>query len=733
MNDKPHAGRAGDLWGGLAAMLVALPSAIAFGVTILAPLGPGYAAQGAVAGILGTVALGLVAPVFGGTLRLISAPCAPAAAVLAAFAIQLTADGVPAQTALVLLALVALGCGALQLAFGLVGLGRLIKYMPYPVVSGYLSGVGLVIVVSQLPKLLGAAEHTGFAAALSTPSQWNAQAIAVGAATIVVMLAAPRVTRLVPAAILALAAGVIAYFTAAWFDPALLRVEDNALVVGPLGAGGASFGDAIAGRWSGVATLSAADLERVVMPALTLAVLLSIDTLKTCVVLDALTRSRHDSNRELRGQGLANLAATAIGGVPGAGQMGATLVNLTSGGRTRLSGVAEGLLSLVAFLALGGLVAWVPIPALAAILVVVGVRMVDWRSLHLLRSRSTVLDFVVILSVIVVAKTVSLIAASAVGVALAILLFVREQTGGTVVRQKHYGNRVFSRQIRSEREMEVLAAHGDRTVVFELQGSLFFGTADQLYSALEPELDRRRHVILDLRRVQTVDVTAAHMLERIEDALTERGALLLFSALPRRVPSGRDMQAYFSEMRLAAAEHPARVFDELDEALEWTEDRLLEESGFTHDEETPLELAEMDLLAGRKADTIADLEACLELRALRAGEKVFAYGDEGDELYLIRRGAVRILLPMDGGQGHHLATFGRGAFFGEMSFLDPGRRSADAVAHVDCEIYVLSRARFDEFASGHKRAALGLLHGIARALAVRLRYTNAEVQALQEG
>jgi len=735
MKDDPDAGRAGDLWGGLAAMLVALPSAIAFGVTILAPLGAGYAAQGAIAGILGATALGLVAPVFGGTNRLISAPCAPAAAVLAAFAIQLTADGVPPQTAMVLLALVALGCGVLQLGFGLVGLGRLIKYMPYPVVSGYLSGVGLVIVVSQLPKLLGAPQDAGFAAALAAPSQWNLQAIAVGAATIAVMLGAPRLTRLVPAAILALAAGVAAYFAVAQFDPALLRVEDNALVVGPLGAGGASFGDAIAGRWAGVTTLAAADLQRVVMPALTLAVLLSIDTLKTCVVLDALTRSRHDSNRELRGQGLANLASTIIGGVPGAGQMGATLVNLTSGGRTRLSGVAEGLLSLLAFLALGGLVAWVPIPALAGILVIVGVRMVDWRSLHLLRSRATVLDFVVILSVIVVAKTVSLIAASAVGVGLAILLFVREQTGGAVVRQKHFGNRLFSRQIRSEREMALLAEHGDSTVVFELQGSLFFGTADQLYTALEPELGKRRHVILDLRRVQTVDVTAAHMLERIEDALTERGAVLLFSALPRRLPSGRDMQAYFSEMRLAAAEHPARVFEELDEALEWAEDRVLEESGFARDEETPLELSEMDLLAGRKADTIADLEACLELRSLRAGEKVFGYGDEGDELYLIRRGAVRILLPVEGGQGqgHHLATFGRGAFFGEMSFLDPGRRSADAVAYVDSEIFVLSRARFDAFASGHKRAALGLLHGIARALAVRLRYTNAEVQALQEG
>ena len=112
---------------------------------------------------------------------------------------------------------------------------------------------------------------------------------------------------------------------------------------------------------------------------------------------------------------------------------------------------------------------------------------------------------------------------------------------------------------------------------------------------------------------------------------------------------------------------------------------------------------------------------------------MFAYGEQSDELYLIRRGAVRIMLPIEGGQAHHLATFGRGAFFGEMSFLDPGRRSADAVAYVDSEIYVLSRARFEAFAGGHKRAALALLHGIARALAVRLRYTNAEVQTLQEG
>jgi len=731
MNEHARAAWAGDLWGGLAAMLVALPSAIAFGVTIFAPLGPGYAAQGALAGILGATALGLVAPLFGGTNRLITAPCAPAAAVLAAFAIELTADAVAPATILALLAIVALACGALQLLFGALGLGRLIKYMPYPVVSGYLSGVGLVIVVSQVPRLLGAADEAAFAEVIAAPSRWVWQAIAVGAVTIAVMLGAPRLTQRVPAAILALAAGVATYFAIASWQPQLLQLSGNTLVVGAMDTAG-GVGAAFSERWAGLAALGPAELQRALMPALTLSVLLSIDTLKTCVVLDALTRTRHDSNRELRGQGLANLAATVIGGVPGAGQMGATLVNLSSGGRTRASGVVEGALSLIAFLALGALVAWVPIAALAGILIVIGLRMVDWRSLSLLRSRATVVDFAVIVVVILVASTVSLIAASGVGVALAVLLFVREQIGGSVVRHKRYGNRVFSRRVRGEQAMAVLAEHGAQTAIVELQGSLFFGTADQLYSALEPEVATRRYIILDLRRVQTVDVTAAHMLERVEDALAERGGMLLFSELPRRLPSGRDMQAYFSEIRRVDPVHRARVFDELDDALEWVEERILVHDGISRGEETALELAEMELLAGRKPDTIRDLEECMQVSRLHAGEKIFAYGDMGDELYLIRRGEVRIMLPIETGQAHHLATFGRGAFFGEMAFLDPGPRSADAVAFVDCEIFVLSRARFEDFAASHKRAALTLLQGIARALAVRLRYTNAEVQALRD-
>lgn len=722
---------AGDFWGGLAAMLVALPSAIAFGVTIFAPLGASYAAQGALAGILGATALGLVASYLGGTNRLITAPCAPAAAVLSAFAIQYMQGGTDPATILVMLSVIGLLTGALQLTFGLVGVGRLIKYMPYPVVSGYLSGVGLIIILSQIPKLLGTPKGMGVEHALVSPGAWNWQGIAVGVVTAAVMLLAPRVTKVVPAAILGLAAGVLAYFGLSLADPSLRSVEANALIIGPLGGHGAGFLETLASRWKSFGAIDLSLLKAIVVPALTLSVLLSIDTLKTCVVLDSLTRSRHNSNRELVGQGLGNLASTLVGGVPGAGTMGATLVNISSGAQTRLSGLVEGGLALVAFLALGSVIAWIPIATLAAILIVIGVRMFDVHSLQLLRNRSTVLDFVVIVSVVAVAETVSLIAASGVGIALAVLLFIREKVSTSAVRRKTFGSQVFSKQIRLPEERALLEERGEQTVVFELQGSLFFGTTDQLFTAFEPELGRCRYLILDLRRVQSVDVTAAHMLEQVKDMLADRGAWLIFSDLPRKVPTGQNLTEYFNQIGLARPEGHTQVFPELDDALEWVENRILAEAGKSRLDEVPLELREIGLFAGRKAETLAELEAAMDKRSLQAGETVFAQGDDGDELFLIRRGSVRIELPLEDGQKHHIATFGRGDFFGEMSFLDHSERSANAVAEVPAVLFVLSRAKFDQVTASHHRLGINLIEGLARVLAMRLRYTNVELRTLQ--
>ncbi len=722
---------AGDLWGGFAAMLVALPSAIAFGVTIFSPLGHEYAAQGAIAGIVGATALGITASALGGSERLISSPCAPAAAVLAAFALQWSQHDAAPQLVVLMMILMGLACGGLQVLFGVIGIGRLIKYMPYPVVSGYLSGVGLIIILSQVPKFLGAPQGAPLWDALRLPAAWRWQGIVVGVITVAVMLAAPRVTKAVPAAILGLAAGVLAYFGLGFFDRSLLELAGNALVVGKLSVAEVGFTDAIAGRWQTFGALGRDEFAGIAVPALTLAVLLSIDTLKTCVVTDALTRTRHDSNRVLIGQGLGNLASAAAGGVPGAGTMGATLVNISSGGATRLSGLTAGLLTLAAFLVLQNVIQWIPIAALAGILIVIGVRMFDLHSLQLLRQRSTVLDFLVIVAVIAVAETVSLIAASGVGIALAILLFLREQIGGSIVRRRTDGSRTHSKQMRLPEEMAILEKLGERAAIFELQGSLFFGTTDKLYTALEPDLKTRTYVILDMRRVQSVDVTAAHVLELVEDMLSERGAYLIFSQLPLHVPTGQDMRQYFDEVGLVTKEHHVRSFHELDAALEWVENRILEEARLQRAEEHPLELKEVELFKGRRQETLAALEACMDKRAFKAGEPIFRLGDEGDELLLIRRGSVRIMLPLEGEQAHHLATFGRGDFIGEMAFLDHAPRSANAIAFTDTDIYALSRERFDALASEHKRLAINLFDALARMLAIRLRYTNSELRLLQ--
>lgn len=730
MQQRSHLGS--EVWGGVSAMLVALPSAIAFGVTIFAPLGGSYAARGAIAGILGTVALGLVAPALGGTDRLITAPCAPAAAVLSALAIQLAASGTAPETAVLMIGIVVLITAFFQITFGAIGLGTLIKYMPYPVVSGYLSGVGLVIILSQLPKFLGSPKSSGTWDALTQPASWDVHAIIVGAVTTVVMLFAPKVTKAVPATILGLIAGVAAYFALAIADRSMLVIAGNASIVGPLGVQGGGVMEGITARFASARTFSLANLPMLFLPALSLAALLSIDTLKTCVVIDSLTRSRHNSNRELIAQGCANFTATVLGGVPGAGQMGATLVNISSGARTRLSGTFEGIAALLAFVMLGSVLAWIPIAALAAILIVVGVRMFDRHSLQLVKSRATVLDFVVILSVIAVAVTVSLIAASGVGVALAILLFIREQSRSSVVRRRALGNQMFSKQMRLPAEMRVLERDGARTVILELQGSLFFGTTDQLYSTLAPEIATRHHLILDLWRVQSVDVTAVHMLELVEDMLREKGGVLAFSRVPRALPNGNDVEALLRQSGLVA-EGRARIFVDLDHALEWAEDRTLEESQFSSDEERLLDLHELALFAGRKPETLAALEACSTERHYSAGEQIFASGDTGDELYLVRRGAVRIVLPLNEESHYHLATFGRGDFFGEMAFLDRHPRSADAVAERATDIYEIKRSRFDELAKVHHLVAMNLVEGLANALAHRLRRTNTEVRALQEG
>lgn len=728
----PAPGLMPDVWGGLAAMLVALPSSLAFGVLIYSAISPELAGQGALAGMLGAAVMGLVAPLVGQTRALISAPCAPAAAVLSGLAYTLVQSGEELLRIPVLLALAALLSALLQMLYGILKGGRLIKYIPYPVVSGYLSGVGLIIALGQLPKLLGLPAGEELFPGLLEPGTWQWPGIVVGLVTIAAMLQAPLLTRKIPAAILGLSAGVVAYFVISLFLPGLRSVEANSLVIGPL-TSGAAFLDTVTARFSMLLEISLQDIQLVAYSALALSALLSIDTLKTCVVLDALTRNRHNSNRELFGQGFANLATFFSGGMPGAGTMGPTLVNVTSGGVSNRSGMAEGVFVILAILLLSPLIAWVPIGSLAGILLIVAFRMFDWTAFKLLRHRETRLDFFVMAAVVVVAETVGLIPASATGVGLAILLFIRDQIHGSVLRRSAPLSQSSSKTRRLKEERDILNQQGEQGGIYELQGNLFFGTTDQLFSQLEPDLKVRKWLLFDMRRVQSIDFTAAHLFAQMHERLREHGGEILFSGFPSHLSQHQDIQRYLTQVGLVGAGGGIKIFETRDEALEWMENAILLENHISRGEETaPLELDQIELFRELDGNALEQLRHCLNTRSVVSGERVFTQGDASDELFLIRRGVVIILLPLPGGKQHHLATFNSGDFFGEMAFIDKGVRSAHAIARTDCDLYILSREEFNKQVYADPVLGVKVFARLARASSQRLRQADIELRTAED-
>jgi SulP family sulfate permease len=535
-------------------MLVAVPAAIANGLVMYAPLGPQWAGAGALAGMIGAAGLGVLVPVLGGAPRLVSAPSPAACAFMAVVGADLLASGgfrpedLPARFVLTIVL-----AGLVQAAFGAVRLGRLVNLLPYPVISGYLTGSGLLILYLQIPRLLGASGSRPWRA-LASPERWRPEALAVATVTIAAAIVAPRLARRIPATLVGLAAGSAAHALLGTLDPTLLRLDGNALLVGRLpSAAGHGPREIVA---SFATALSLGSVAWAIVPAVTLAVVLSVDTLKTSLLVDGLTGSRCDPDRELRAHGKANLVAGLLGGAPGTSIVSGSLVNVTSGGRTRRSSVLAGAFALGALLGLSRLLAHLPVAALSAIVSLMAVRMLQGELLRLVRRRATLVDVAVAAAVIVVAMLTNLAVAAAAGVLLSCALFVRDRAHVT-------------------RDPGALAAPGRARVVvaipadgspraIAIEGPLTFGTADRLATEIEAHLAGHAGVAsFDLSRVKIVDLTGAAALRRVASRLSRRGGRLLLRALPRG-PAGPRLVACLSGLR-ALAPHGAIVLATEDE------------------------------------------------------------------------------------------------------------------------------------------------------------------------
>ncbi len=727
---RARRGASTELWGAAIAMAVAVPAAIANGLVIYSPLGPTRAIDGVMSGLVGAAAVGIVAALFGGTRGLVSAPSAAGAAVLASAVATLLRPGavgfaIRPEQAPMMVSAIGFGAGLVQLALGAAKGGKLIKYVPSSVIAGYLTAAGLLVLFLQIPMLLGLPPDVTPWQGLLSPRSWAPVSVAVSAVTIAVAFLAPRVTDRVPGIAVGLLAGMIAYRVLGAFDPRLLVVHGNPLLVGPLSAA-----VPVASPTKVLSEVATFPIRVVIAPAVTLGLLLSADTLKTCLLADALTRERHDSNRELIGQGLGNMASGLVGGAPGSGVATATVAGIRSGGLLRFSGALQGLMALGAFLLLSPVIARIPFASLAATLCVLAIGMLRRESFRLLRQRSTAMEFVVVLVVVVTALAFNLIVAAGAGVGLAMILFIREQARAPVVRRQALGNELYSKRRRVAEDLAILQQHGSRIAMFQLQGNLFFGTADQLLAVLQPHIAIREYVVLDLHRVGSFDYTAANILQHVAAELRARGGWLL---LAQRAPSapGPRVSSYVDELGESGPGN-LRMFPSVYDALEWAEDRILARAKPPATGEEELRLEEMSLFAHLPVAALDVLAASVEARTFSAGEAICRKGDPGTEMLLIRKGTVRISLPLENGKRHHLETCGRGDCFGEVALLDAGTRSADAIAVTDVSLFALSRERLDQVIAAHPAVGAVLFERLARALTVRLRVSTTEVRVLRE-
>ncbi|SEG53817.1 sulfate permease, SulP family [Halpernia humi] len=497
----------GDFTGGLVAGVVALPLALAFGV---------QSGMGATAGLYGAIMVGIFAALFGGTETQASGPTGPMTVVSAALvtaAISITGS---LESAMGIILLSFLLGGVLQIVFGFINIASYVKYFPYSVVSGFMSGVGLIIIILQIFPFFGlTSAKSTFAVIQDVPrlfAEFNIYALALGVLTVLIYYLFPLITKAIPSALVALVIAALTSYFLGWDVPIIGEI--------PSGIPNLKIGEMFS-------NITPESYTLILEYAAVLAVLGSIDSLLTSVIADNMTKTRHNSNRELIGQGIGNMLAALFGGIPGAGATKGTVVNINAGGKTRISGVIHGLFLLVVLLGLGSLAAYIPLSVLAGLLIPIGFKIIDIKGLkHLFRVPKA--DAVVLVLVLLITTFGSLIHAVGIGVALACILFMKKASdlGEAGIFLETVEN------LKDEKpwqdELPFYDKYKDKILIKHLKGPLFFGFTAHLKNQVAAIDSNIRALIIRMDEVPFVDQSGLYILEDIVFDLQQRGVQVLF-------------------------------------------------------------------------------------------------------------------------------------------------------------------------------------------------------------
>ena len=538
----------GDVFGGITAGIVALPLALAFGV---------QSGAGPVAGLYGAIVLGIFAATFGGTSSQVSGPTGPMTVVAALVVIKAIEEYGSLEAGMGFIICIFLLAGVVQILFGVLKLGTYIKYIPYPVVSGFMSGIGGIIILLQIYPFLGQTSPKKVLDVITNIVDVipiiNWEAMIIASSTIAIIYLFPKITKAIPSTLVALISMTIVT-TFIGLEVPVIGTIPSSLPELKIGA---------------IASIHASDITLIIELALTLALLGAIDSLLTSVIADNITKTKHHSNRELVGQGIGNIMASCIGGLPGAGATMRTLVNVNAGGQTPLSGVIHGVLLLAILLGLGNYAQVIPIPVLAGILITVGVGIIDYKGFRHIKSVPRT-DAVVMLIVLGMTMFVDLIQAVAVGLILSSILFMKQMSDQLGSEVKILPIKENCRQWWKENIPDSIA---DKIYVKHFPGPIFFGFAPALLAMAE-SLPDIRVVIFRMMNVPNIDQTGLYALEEVVLSLEKRNIAVVITGLQKQ--PYRMLQRINMVPGLIPENY---IFDEIEDCIQWLGEELRQSAG----------------------------------------------------------------------------------------------------------------------------------------------------------
>jgi anti-anti-sigma factor len=728
----------GDLKGGSAAAMLTIPISMGFGMVALAPFGHDMAPVAALAGLHAALIGGIVALLLGARSTIIYAPRSIATFLISSLVIHsvLTTNipglqsATPATQLAVVFLLIFLA-GMFQALFGVLRLGGLVRFLPAPVIAGFQNAAAILIVLAELDGMLGIGGEPSLTELLGRLGEAQPLTLLVGVVTCAAILRADRIVRGIPPIVFGLLVGIVLYYLL----HALGLGDRMSPAIGPI--------EQVVPSPRYVETFLSLPLSSLLLPllptlltgALSLAIVSSLDAMLCARLIetDAGRRIAHD--RELVRVGAGNMVASCFGGIANSVNLVSSFANHRSGATTRWS-----LLVHTAMLSMALLVAPVlgmmPRIVISAMLVVVGFQLFNRWTWHLgrqvisggqARVRNLQIDLAIILAVTATAVITNIVFAVLGGLMATVASFLL-RISTSIVRSSYDAGDIRSLKTRDATREQLLTDHGDLIRVLELEGPLFFATAENLAARIEQVSPGSGHyLIIDMKRVTDVDSTGARVLLEALARMNAAGGHLVLSAVTER----RAVAAALDDLHVLSTFTPSRLFPDVDHALEWAEDRVI--LAHQASSETSAELAPgtFDLLSGMTPEEAASIVGSLQRRVYARGDILFHEGDTSSELYVVARGSASARLRLSGaGRQARLSTFSAGTVFGEVALLDQDARSATVTADEELVCFVLTRASFEQLRRDHPEAAIRLLTNLGRELASHLRRSTRMIYRL---